>query len=224
MTAERVIETDVLVVGAGMAGFFAALKAKEHGLDVTLTDKAYVGKAGSTHFSEGDILYFRPGRGHKVKEWVDIVSQRCEYINNRDWDITGDRDLDFILALIDTAVEKYSIDQNRIYATGFSYGGCFSNYLACRYPDKFAAIAPVAGGVKPANVCDLKDIPVWAFHNDNDPVFAINEHRQAVLALQSCGGDVEFTVYDSNTHDAWSRTYANPDLYSWFLQNERSAD
>src|SRR4030042_4327393 len=86
MSSEYAIETDVLVIGAGMAGLFAAIKAKEQGLDVTLTDKAYVGKAGSTHFSEGDIVYFRPQRGHDIKEWVDMISRRCEYVNNREWD------------------------------------------------------------------------------------------------------------------------------------------
>jgi succinate dehydrogenase/fumarate reductase flavoprotein subunit len=86
MTQERVIDTDILVIGGGMAGFFAAIKAKEQGLDVTLTDKAYAGKAGSTHFSEGDIVYFRPDQGHNLKEWVDLISQRCEYVNNREWD------------------------------------------------------------------------------------------------------------------------------------------
>ncbi len=83
---ERYIKTDVLVVGGGMAGMFAAIKAREQGMDVTLTDKAYIGKAGSTHFSEGDILYFRPERGHKLKEWLDLLSFRSEYVNNREWD------------------------------------------------------------------------------------------------------------------------------------------
>lgn len=66
-------------------------------------------------------------------------------LNNRDWDVTSDRDLIFILALLDTAVKKFNIDKNRIYATGHSMGAYMSNYLACNYPEKFAAIAPVAG-------------------------------------------------------------------------------
>jgi poly(3-hydroxybutyrate) depolymerase len=66
-------------------------------------------------------------------------------LNNRDWDVTSDRDLIFILALLDTAVKKFNIDKNRVYATGHSMGAYMSNYLACNYPDKFAAIAPVAG-------------------------------------------------------------------------------
>ena len=60
---ERHITTDVLIIGGGMAGMFAAIKAKEQGLDVTLTDKAYVGKAGSTHFAEGDMIFFRKSTG-----------------------------------------------------------------------------------------------------------------------------------------------------------------
>ncbi len=83
--ADRHITTDVLVIGGGMAGMFAAIKAKEQGLDVTLTDKAYVGKAGSTAYAEGDILFFRKNKD-KLEEWVDIISRRCEYLNNRRWD------------------------------------------------------------------------------------------------------------------------------------------
>lgn len=86
MPSEKVIQTDVLVIGAGMAGFFAAMKAREQGLDVTLTDKAFAGKAGSTHFSEGDIIYFREDLGHDADEWVDLISRNSEYLNNREWD------------------------------------------------------------------------------------------------------------------------------------------
>jgi succinate dehydrogenase/fumarate reductase flavoprotein subunit len=82
---ERLLTTDVLVVGAGMAGSFAAIKAKEQGVDVTLVDKAYAGKSGSTHFSEGDVVFFRPERGHKIEEWLEVISTNCEYLNNREW-------------------------------------------------------------------------------------------------------------------------------------------
>jgi succinate dehydrogenase/fumarate reductase flavoprotein subunit len=82
---ERRITTDVLVIGGGMAGMFAAIKAREQGLDVTLTDKAYVGKAGSTAYAEGDILFFRKSKDD-LQKWLDIISKRTEYINNRAWD------------------------------------------------------------------------------------------------------------------------------------------
>ena len=85
MASERRIDTEVLVIGGGMAGMFAAIKAKEQGLDVTLSDKGYVGKSGSTAYAEGDILFYRASKD-KLEEWLDIISRRTEYINNRKWD------------------------------------------------------------------------------------------------------------------------------------------
>ena len=82
---ERFITTDVLVIGAGMAGFFAAIKARERGSNVIIVDKSYAGKAGSTHFSEGDVVFFRPERGHKLEDWLKIIGSNCEYLNNQEW-------------------------------------------------------------------------------------------------------------------------------------------
>jgi succinate dehydrogenase/fumarate reductase flavoprotein subunit len=82
---EKHIDTDVLVIGGGMAGCFAAIKARELGLNVTLTDKSYTGKAGATHYADGNLVYFRPERGHRLKEWADLICRRGEYLNNRDW-------------------------------------------------------------------------------------------------------------------------------------------
>ena len=84
MSLENVVETDVLVIGGGMAGCFAAIKAKEQGLDVTLVDKGYVSKSGETPFA-GDTAVFHPGWGHKLNAWMDQVNTVGEYINNREW-------------------------------------------------------------------------------------------------------------------------------------------
>ena len=42
-------------------------------------------------------------------------------------------------------IKKYRIDTNRIYLTGVSLGGSGTWSLATKYPDKFAAIAPMSG-------------------------------------------------------------------------------
>ncbi len=44
-----------------------------------------------------------------------------------------------------------------------------------------------------------------------------------VDALQACGGDVRFTVYPGVEHDSWTQTYANPELYTWLLEQRRIA-
>ena len=61
------------------------------------------------------------------------------------WDLGGDKDIKFIEAIIDSMDKRFSIDRNRVYASGFSMGGMMSYYLACKIPEKIAAIAPGCG-------------------------------------------------------------------------------
>ncbi|RZS93807.1 T9SS type A sorting domain-containing protein [Aquimarina brevivitae] len=56
-------------------------------------------------------------------------------------------DLGFTDALIDKISSEYTINQKRIYATGFSNGGYFSYRLACELSPRIAAIASVAGSM-----------------------------------------------------------------------------
>jgi len=53
-------------------------------------------------------------------------------------------DVPFISALIDTIASNYQIDQNRIYACGYSLGGDMSFEVGCKLSNRIAAIAPVA--------------------------------------------------------------------------------
>ena len=54
-------------------------------------------------------------------------------------------DVGYISHLIDRISEFYSVDRDRIYATGFSNGGYLSFELACKLSSKIAAFASVAG-------------------------------------------------------------------------------
>lgn len=47
------------------------------------------------------------------------------------------------IELIEKLKEKYPIDENRLYATGFSMGGCKTWDLYQEYPELFAALAPM---------------------------------------------------------------------------------
>jgi succinate dehydrogenase/fumarate reductase flavoprotein subunit len=79
------IETDVLVIGGGMAGLFAAIKAREEGVDVVLVDKNYVSRSGSTAFAEGDYSVCSPAWGHDAKAWQAQVALSGEYLNDPEW-------------------------------------------------------------------------------------------------------------------------------------------
>ena len=74
----------MLVIGGGMAGCFAAVKAREQGLNVLLVDKGYVSRSGETPYA-GDTAVFDAAWGHDLDEWLTQVNVIGEYVNNRHW-------------------------------------------------------------------------------------------------------------------------------------------
>jgi predicted peptidase len=134
---------------------------------------------------------------------------------------------DLLLALLDEIENKYAVDTHRIYLTGLSMGGFGTWSLGLSHPEKFAAIAPMCGGgelITPllADNAKLTTLPVWAFHGAKDPVVPVEESERMVALLKKQGvTEVKFTVYPEAQHDCWTETYANPELFEWFLKHSR---
>jgi succinate dehydrogenase/fumarate reductase flavoprotein subunit len=84
MPSENVIESDVLVIGGGIAGLLAAIKAREAGVNVILVEKGYTGRTGASLFVGGFSL-FNPEWGHKLDEWMAQIAQTGDYLNNPEW-------------------------------------------------------------------------------------------------------------------------------------------
>ena len=64
---------------------------------------------------------------------------------DRDWTVSNDHNISFVEALLDELAADYSVDSQRVYATGASQGGIMSFMLAAALPDRFAAVAPLGG-------------------------------------------------------------------------------
>jgi len=60
---------------------------------------------------------------------------------------TSHDDIFFIEAIIDNLNNEFSIDNDRVYACGYSEGGIFSYELACRLNNRIAAISSVSGSM-----------------------------------------------------------------------------
>jgi succinate dehydrogenase/fumarate reductase flavoprotein subunit len=82
------ISGDILIVGGGAAGCFAAIKAKEHGsADVILVDKGYVGKSGCSKFAAGSFKCFIP-QEDDYDLWFSKAVEEGYYINDQQWTAT----------------------------------------------------------------------------------------------------------------------------------------
>jgi succinate dehydrogenase/fumarate reductase flavoprotein subunit len=85
MFKENVIECDVLVIGGGIAGCFAAIKAREKGLNVTLTDMGYAGYTGATRQALLGFFVYNPEWGADLNACMEAITLKGEYLNDREW-------------------------------------------------------------------------------------------------------------------------------------------
>ena len=118
--------------------------------------------------------------------------------------------------------DRFTIDETRVYLTGYSMGGFGTFHTAEKYPNLFAAIAPVAGGGDIDKADQLAEIPIWAFHGDADSVVAYSGSKEMIDAIQECGNtNIRLTTFHEAGHGIALDVYRNPQLYQWFLQQRR---
>lgn len=143
-----------------------------------------------------------------------VVSPQCPSTTEWYYDRTDIK----LNKLIDSIIARYPVDTNRIYLTGFSMGGIGTLDMAIRYPNRFAALMPIAFRIEDGwNLCVIKDIPFWGFHGEQDPIIPLSKAQSVVNTLKGCGRNPLFTIYPDLFHDAWTRTYSNPEVYNWLL-------
>lgn len=128
---------------------------------------------------------------------------------------------ELLLPFYDEIIAKYPIDKNRIYITGLSMGGFGTWKSIIAKPDLFAAAVPICGGGDPSKLESIKSLPIWVFHGAKDDVVPLIRSKEMVDGLKELGSNVKFTVYPEATHNSWTETYNNPELYDWLLQQKK---
>ncbi len=77
------IKTDVLVIGSGMAGLFAAVKAHDAGAKVVMVSKGRLGASGQTPFAKGIFAFDPEKEDLSLDEFVAKVSRSALGTNNK---------------------------------------------------------------------------------------------------------------------------------------------
>jgi predicted peptidase len=127
-----------------------------------------------------------------------------------------------VVAILDETIKKLPVDEKRIYLTGLSMGGYGSWELAMRYPDRFAAVAPVCGGGDESKADVLKDIPIWAWHGDADEAVPVERSRRMIEAIKKAGGKPRYTELSGVGHDSWTPAYTRTDgVVPWLFEQAK---
>jgi succinate dehydrogenase/fumarate reductase flavoprotein subunit len=80
---DHTITTEILIIGGGFAGCFAAIKAKQAGKDVLVVDKGYISRSCQSMYPSGNIGVCLPD--HDKNLWMRELIEGGEYINDQEW-------------------------------------------------------------------------------------------------------------------------------------------
>jgi hypothetical protein len=135
--------------------------------------------------------------------------------------------MDELLSLLGELQTLFNINPDQIYLAGFIEGANGVWELGLAHPELFAALAPVGGYIGypfivPENICDLKDMPIWAFHSERDTLVPLNAQQMLVDALKTCGSNtIQFTVLPNASDNIFFTVFADPNLYTWMLEQSK---
>jgi pimeloyl-ACP methyl ester carboxylesterase len=151
--------------------------------------------------------------GHRDIDFLVL----CPQGHSGNWEPTGD-DARRAMELLAAVQMEYQVDPKRISLTGVSSGGNGVWHLAAAYPDRWAAIVPVAASGYPDMAPAIKHIPSWCFHNRYDAGPPVESPRKMIEALKAAGGQPKYTEFLEINHNAWDWAYTMPELYDWLAR------
>jgi len=124
-------------------------------------------------------------------------------------------------------------DKSRVYLIGYSMGGYGTWAWASAHPERFAAIAPHAGGLGHGGPKDVTpDLEQWVkrlsplpnriVHGAQDNVVPPERSERMFNMLKASGAkEVELRMLPDKDHGIGS-ALADEDLYAWLLKHSRS--
>lgn len=151
------------------------------------------------------------------KQWVDMP-----WVGDKGTQPTNPSEpMQLVLELLDTLPKAMPVDLDRVYVTGLSMGGYGTWDLITRFPDRFAAAAPVCGGGDEAVAARAAKVPIWAFHSDDDTVVKVIRSRNMLATIRTAGGQPKYFEYFGLGHGSWGRAYSEPELLPWMFAQRR---
>jgi predicted peptidase len=195
---------------------------------------------GAGERGDDGLIQTEVGIGTAIRRYRDrfpavIVMPQCR--KNVWWAESNMADV--AMAALAQAQKEFHGDPARTYLTGLSMGGYGTWYLAGKYPGKFAAIAPICGGILVPDMArqqsaddnapyteaarKIGKTPAWIFHGGDDTVVPVTESRRMNDAMKALGGEVHYTEYPGVGHNSWEKAYAEAELLAWMLSKTTGA-
>ncbi|MFN8286013.1 MAG: prolyl oligopeptidase family serine peptidase [Chitinophagales bacterium] len=140
-------------------------------------------------------------------DWKDTIYHFPDSINLQSADV---------MRAIDSLVQQYGVDRNRIYLVGMSMGGLGVINLAGHYPKTFAGIVCVCGGVD-FRFKKLANENIWFFHGTDDKLVRPKSVKEFVNMYARKEGNIISIMYEGVGHNAWDYAFKDCNLLPWLM-------
>lgn len=139
---------------------------------------------------------------------------------------SGPWNADKVDEIVAYMIEKYQIDESRIYVTGMSLGSYGTMKYVGTYPNRVAAAISICGGGDINDACNLAKIPIKVIHGDKDFIVPLSESQKIVNAIKKCHKEapIEFQIVKGGNHGSVEDLYRHKELYEWLLKHKKETN
>ena len=146
----------------------------------------------------GAVVWASPAEQAK-RECFVLVPHYAEAIVNDRFETTVHFDL--TVDLINSVVNQYSIDRQRLYATGQSMGCMSLLEMQIKYPQMFAGALLCAGQWNPKTISAIANNNVWVLVSEGDDR-AFNGMNSCIASLEEAGAKISRAVWNARDTEA----------------------
>ena len=219
-TAGRATRFPVVLLLHGVGEFARASSTPEQNRDRILDDP-YVNLWSSDKVQGSWPSFIIVPQALSPNRWVDAPPHVTSY------NLSNTPAISLTLAheILQATLTQYaaSIDSQRVYVTGISMGAFGVWDTIERWPDEFAAAAPVSGAGDPSMASVLTNMPIWAFHGAQDTTLPVASSLEMITAITAAGGHPRLTEIPGAQHVIWTTVYSNTTFLAWLFAQRAPA-
>jgi len=155
--------------------------------------------------------------GMMLLTWFNAEARRKGFVvvypdsNGGRWDFTGMKDLALVDAIVERIGNRISIDEDRLFASGFSNGALMAIWMTCNRSDQVAATGIVGGTILSGLPCSFRrPVPAVFILGDEDRQFPFHEGSAVVAGQLSASQSMDYWL-DKNGCDSAREVVDLPD-------------
>jgi poly(3-hydroxybutyrate) depolymerase len=127
-----------------------------------------------------------------------------------------------VLNVLDIVCNEHAVDPDRIYLMGHSMGGGGTIHLAVKYPDRWAALAPLAPALfrPPTDLEKIKHLPIILVQGDKDVLCPVAVARRWAEQMKKLEMTHEYVEVPNGDHVTVAMTNL-PKVFEFFNAQRR---